>query len=176
MKFPLGKVVDLLTPLTPDSKVIEIGGYKGEFTQEIVKRCNCCVWIFEPVPYLAEACRQTFKENRKVWVVEKAIGTDTIYLNRNRSSLDKGWARSDKEIKVAKGKWNDLLIIPNLLKINCEGGEYEALEEDFSQVPEILVQFHKINGWQEKIKKAKDKLNLTHTCVYSKKWDLWRKK
>lgn len=173
MRFP--ELVDLQKPLIPDSKVIDIGGYTGDYTQEIVKRFDCYVWVFEPNPQYADICRKRFDSNKKIKIIEKAIGTDTLYLNKFSSSLDKNWAKSDKEIKVVRTKWNDLHIIPDLLKINCEGGEYEALEEDFSLVSEILVQFHKIDGYKEKIKKAKEKLSLTHKLIFSKKWDLWQK-
>ena len=36
-------------PLTKDSVVLDVGGYKGTFAAEIVRRYGCHVYVFEPV-------------------------------------------------------------------------------------------------------------------------------
>jgi len=176
MKLSFNTLIDLHKPLTEDSKVIDIGGGKGEYAGKIIERFNCYVWIFEPNPDYVQVLRETFKDNLKVKIIEKAVGkSGKLYLNQLSSSFDKNWARSETFIEVRGGRWSDLHLIPDILKINCEGGEYEALKEDFSLVPEILVQFHKVDGYEEKIGLVKEKLKLTHKIIYSEKWDLWQK-
>jgi hypothetical protein len=53
-------------PLTDDSLVIDLGGYKGQWASDIYARYNCRVFIFEPVKVFHEKIKNRFKENNKI--------------------------------------------------------------------------------------------------------------
>lgn len=52
--------------------IIEIGGNNGEDTMKYAEACNV-LYVFEPVPYLADKLRGMFEANPKVKVIQKAV-------------------------------------------------------------------------------------------------------
>src|SRR6266571_4135800 len=50
-------------PLTPESVVFDIGGYRGEWSAEIVRRYDPHIYIFEPVPRFAGELTRRFETN-----------------------------------------------------------------------------------------------------------------
>ena len=49
--------------LNSDSLVIDLGGYKGQWTSDIYARFNCRVLVFEPVAQFAASIAQRFRHN-----------------------------------------------------------------------------------------------------------------
>jgi FkbM family methyltransferase len=52
--------------LNSKSLVFDIGAYKGDFTDDIVKLFDCYVYLFEPVPQYFNYCKDRFKNNPKI--------------------------------------------------------------------------------------------------------------
>jgi FkbM family methyltransferase len=52
--------------------IIEVGGNDGGHTLEYVNACDV-LYVFEPVPYLADKLRGMFVDNQKVKVIQKAV-------------------------------------------------------------------------------------------------------
>ena len=52
--------------------IIEIGGNNGEDTMKYAEACDV-LYVFEPVPYLADKLRGMFEGNPKVKVIQKAV-------------------------------------------------------------------------------------------------------
>ena len=188
MKLRLADIVDLHKPLKPDSVVIDCGGYKGDYSQEVINRWNPHITIFEPVPEFYEFCKERFKSNSKVQILPLALGTEieerTLYVNKDSSSFYKDWARLDNHIEVFAVQLNNEIDEDEtiaILKINCEGAEFEILqnlhENNLLQnIEEVLIQFHRISNFNEKYPLAVATLEKTHNKVYDNKWQLWRKK
>lgn len=174
MKVSIKGLVALHQPT--NNWVIDCGGYLGEYTEEILKKFDCNVILFEPIPEYAEVCRNKFKD-KKVVVIEKAVGEEgTIRISKNKNSSSQ--FGDGEKIEVESISLNPLIRNIDILKLNCEGAEFEIikrLNEDnlLKDVKEILVQFHK---WVEDPEKSREILSKTHRRIYSFKWDLWVKK
>ena len=54
--------------LTDDSLVLDLGGYKGQWTSDIFSRYCCTVYVFEPVVSFAEGIQKRFARNKKIIV------------------------------------------------------------------------------------------------------------
>ena len=52
--------------LNEASMVIDLGGYSGTWSRNIIEKYNCNVHIFEPFPRWYKHCTDLFKENPKV--------------------------------------------------------------------------------------------------------------
>lgn len=143
--------------LTPDSVVVDLGCFKGDFTSAIHDKYKCRVFAFEPVAHFFADCLSRFKpKNSNVRVLNYAVGGENGVVN--------GFERADSSGVFATdgiGKWSAGMITmdvalgligvagADLLKINIEGSEFPLLEDmvrkdlvrNFSN---ILVQFHDV--------------------------------
>lgn len=156
MKLNIRDIVRKQKPLTSDSLVIDCGGYIGKYSNEVLRRWNPHIIIFEPVPELYEFCKERFESYTNVEVLPYALGKETkkgtIYVNKDASSFYQKWARSDTAIEVDVIKLSDFIKDKkvDLLAINCEGAEFEILQDLYDNnllrsIDEILVQFHRVS-------------------------------
>lgn len=135
-------------PLTPESVVIEVGGYKGRWALQIAERYQPRLFVFEPQPWAAETCRKVLGQSATVLnyglgVVDgladmgewETDGCSFVKPGGNRAMLH--------EIGAA---FRDLAIDRvDLMLVNIEGYEYTLLPHMFDQgiYPErLIVQFH----------------------------------
>ena len=161
----------------PKGLVIDCGGYLGKYTEAILSRFpDCRVILFEPIPEYAEVCRDKFR-GKNVEVIQKAVGKDgriKIAKQGEGSTQFQDWGVMAEVESVS--------LVPfikdvDILKLNCEGGEYEVLKDLdehnlLKDIKEILVQFHKVG---EDIDFYRKLLSKTHRQGYCFKWDLWIK-
>jgi FkbM family methyltransferase len=160
----------------PKGLVIDCGGYLGKYTEAILSRFDCRVILFEPIPEYAEICRNKFKD-KNVEVIQKAVGKDgEIEISKLGESSSQ--FKSGEKINVESVSLVPFIRNVDILKLNCEGGEYEVLKDLnehnlLKDIKEILIQFHKIG---EDIDFYRKLLSKTHQQVYCFKWDLWVKK
>lgn len=174
MNVSIKSLVELHQPNI--NSVIDCGGYIGKYTEEILERFNCQVILFEPIPEYAEVCRKKFKDNKNVEVIQKAVGKDGeigIFKKGESSSQ----FRNGEKTMVESISLVPFIKNVDILKLNCEGGEYEVLRDLdehnlLKDIKEILVQFHEIG---EDIEYYRKLLSKTHKQIYSFKWDLWIK-
>lgn len=178
--------------LDSGSLVLDLGGYKGEFTEEIVNKYDCNVMVFEPVPKFAENIEERFKDNNKVSVytygLEDVDSSEILYLSDNASSAflknhDNGIEILYKDVEKFFLEKNITLV--NLMKINIEGGEYALLEKMIkanliSRVENIQIQFHDIKELNSKkrMKNIWKELEKTHNITWQYKfvWENWERK
>lgn len=172
MKVPLKSLVALHDN---PKLVIDVGGYKGDYCDEVIKRFNCKVLIFEPIEEYAQICRDRFKENPNVRVIQTALGNGhsrPMYKSKNCSSF---YNVADEIETVPVGLLSDFLTEDvDLIKLNCEGAEYEILQNLIDtgwlpRIPELLIQFHKGNK-----EKMMEELSKTHNLIPAPKWTLWK--
>lgn len=128
--------------LKPNSNCIDIGGFKGEITDEILKFSpKGTHHIFEPIPEFYKAIAGKFKNTQSVNVVNLAVsdqkGTSTFKYVPNFPAYS-GLKKRDypdnttevKEIEVKTDRLEN--VIPgsfkiDLIKIDVEGAEYLVL-------------------------------------------------
>ena len=143
-------------PVITGSLVIDGGGYKGEWSAEIIARYGCKILVFEPVPQFAEHLQKYFKNNQLVTIIMKALGGSSRRTTFNY--LDNGTSEyrgDDAKEHITADVVDIVRIFEEMggariacLKLNVEGGEYEVLERmiETNKVElcdSLLIQFHR---------------------------------
>jgi FkbM family methyltransferase len=180
-------------PLDADARVIDVGGYEGDWTAEMLMRFRCCVDVFEPVPEFADQMRRRFAFTERVTVHEFGLGARDARLplevGGERSSFLHGLGRNSRvieaEIRDVVAYLDDAEIErADVLKLNIEGAEYELLERLLgagraSTFEFILIQFHDelpdAHGRAEAIER---RLGETHDLMWRFPfvWESWRRR
>ena len=142
--------------LNEESIVFDIGGYKGDYAQEVYDKYGCTVYLFEPHPEFYDACVQRFLLNDKIIRLNYGLSdkngkfmlSDCVdgssFLNPNHQDKSGIECEVKEIVSVLK-----LLKVTNidLMKINIEGGEYPVLlhmisKKVVSLVDNYQIQFH----------------------------------
>lgn len=189
-KFYSDKVSLIDFDLNQDSIVFDVGGYKGEFSEEIFNNFQSQIYLFEPHPVFLKKLETKFHNNRKVSLFNIGLsnknyevkilnnGQGTSILKNSKSGVKVSIVSILKFIEDKKIQKIDLL------KLNIEGSEYEVLLElidskFINNINNLLIQFHIID--KESIKKREwiqTKLNKTHKLNfdYYFVWESWSKR
>lgn len=175
-------------PLNGNSIVFDVGGYVGEWAQEIVEKYGSNIYIFEPVEKFMQQAKARLGNNSKVRFLpfglsdtdeQLAIGSDD-----DASSVFRGDADISIQLRDVKGVIEELGITHiDLLKLNIEGGEYKVLPRMIetgliSLCTDIQVQFHDFYPNAVKLRDdIRKELALTHhlTYDYPFTFENWRK-
>jgi FkbM family methyltransferase len=175
--------------LTPDSVVLDCGGYEGSFAAEIFARYGCRVIVLEPVQEFYEKIVARFKENLKVEVLPFGIGPQTrkvkfiIKGDMSGPLADSGEERNVKILSMAALTGILGLASYDLIKINIEFGEYPLLEDMLKKAyitmfKNLQIQFHgKGHPDFEKSRHAiRERLAETHEeqWCFPWCWESWR--
>jgi len=168
--------------LTPDSVVLDCGGYMGDFADAIWQKYDCEVRVFEPVKQFYEICRDRFKDIPKIRVHNYGLGGSTrksffrIKGNMTGSFADDG---PTEVIDLVEGS----RILPgDLMKLNIEGGEFEVLDNlletrEITKYKNLQIQFHQVIPDCEKRRDAiRERLAETHEeqWCFPWCWESWR--
>jgi hypothetical protein len=152
--------------LKPDDYVIDIGSYRREWADEIIKRYGCKVECFEAL------------DNRAAWHFDGELQMGGAFYYTSQFAEVKPYSYKCFDI----GRFLDREVA--LMKINIEGGEYSLLtyiiDEDFiNKIKNIQVQFHLVDGLdsEKMYENLKDKLLKTHslTWQYPFVWENWKR-
>ena len=171
--------------LDSNSLVIDVGGYKGDFTAHIVRKYNCRVNVYEPAGYFCDVTTGRFADNPKVKVFKYGL-EDRDYMGPISRFEDAGsmfyssFDQNDERVHihdVAKEITEDV----DLMAINCEGDEYGILErliqtDQIVNVRNLLIQFHPfIADCQCRRHTIRETLKETHKEKYSYDfcWEAW---
>jgi FkbM family methyltransferase len=139
-------------PLTEDSIVMDLGGFKGIWASQIINLYNPNVYIIEPIYDYHNYMVNKFADNNKVKLMNVGVSDedkeDIIFINADSSSFNSdGTAENVKLLTMESifNKWN--LKKVDLLQINIEGGEYLLLENmletgSINKFKNIQIQFH----------------------------------
>lgn len=148
------KTLRLDYDLNENSIVIDGGGYKGEWSNNISNKYDCIIHIFEPVTEYYNLITERFKNNDKIHVHKYGLSntnkTVDIYLSNDGSSVH--IANGPKEtinmvdINDYFSKLNITKI--DLMKLNVEGEEYNILERVIEtnmlkMFTDLQIQFHR---------------------------------
>ena len=174
--------------LNPESIVIDLGGYEGQWASDILGKYNCHIYIFEPYSKYAERIKKRFIKNPKIKVYELGLSNKDEILELNISDdgssiFVESSEKSQVSLKDAIKFFESINIQHiDLLKINIEGGEYAFLEriidnKIISKIQNIQVQFHDfVPDAENRMKRIQKKLSDTHTTTYSYDfvWENWK--
>jgi FkbM family methyltransferase len=175
--------------LNMDSVVWDVGGHQGDFARNIIQRYGCSVVCFEPMYQFQQAIRN--QNMPGLTLIPCALGKSTY--------LSTFWLQGDLSGAFASGTPETVAVLDvasilrgagkiDLLKLNCEGMEYDILERVLDtflerQLCNIQVQFHTVaaNAEQRRID-IRHALSDTHKLTYEHKltceepfiWENWQ--
>lgn len=171
--------------LAATSIVFDLGGYRGEWSEQIHRRYGCRIFVFEPAPSFASQITDRFRSQSDISVFGFALGASdgTLQLSLNENATSSYTSGTgdfvEAEVRDFIAFLDDQQIEGiDLLKINIEGGEYELLDHlistgCISRVRHIQVQFHSfVPGAEERVEDIRRRLWETHVPVYSLDW-IW---
>ncbi len=150
-------------PLTPNSLVMDVGGFEGDWVMGIYTRYACNVLVFEPVKEFYEIIASKFHSNSKVLVYN--YGLDGM----STSVLSKGGERV--EIKDIFTVLNNFAKV-DLIKLNIEGAEYDLLDYIIenglqTKLINIQIQFHSnVADYEKRRESIREALAKTHHLTY----------
>lgn len=180
--------------LDRDSVVFDLGGYRGDFTQGIVEKYDCYVYVFEPVPEYADKICERFQDNPKVKVynfgLEEKNSKEVLYMHGDGSSVYQNKDAAEKvEIQyrcISEFLKENHIENINLMKVNIEGGEYSLMEHmmktgEIHMIENLQIQFHNIKRLHAKKRQKKicSELEKTHELTWAYRpfvFDNWRRK
>ena len=175
-------------PLSPDSTVFDVGGYRGLWTDTLIERLGFSpnVYIFEPIFF------SSILAGHKVQIFPFGLGAaDDEKVFSVRGDGTGLWTKSSETNETKNGHIQDIakvvseLGITNidLISINCEGGEYDILErmiqtELVSKCKYIQIQYHDVlPNAAERRDRITENLCKTHEEKYNFpwRWEAWKR-
>jgi len=176
--------------LDENSLVLDVGGYRGQWTSDIFAMYCCSIHIFEPIAEFADSIAKRFSRNNKIIVHRFGLSNENrkaeISCERDESSVFKHGTMTQEILLVNASEFLEQQGIRgvDLIKINIEGGEYDLLEHlieagFIAQIRSILVQFHDFVPQAEKrMQNIQKQLAKTHYLAYQYRfvWEKWKRK
>lgn len=165
-----------------DRFVIDIGANVGDTTLYFAKN-GANVIGFEPVKHLYNLGIKNISVNHNlknnITFINKAVGGKKGEISIEDNNSTKGYMDQndsyDIEVITIKDVLNDYNFTPDVLKMDCEGCEFEIiLNEDLTMFNDIIFEHHSeatgndYNLLVEKLKKENFKIN-TWPCYASNK-------
>lgn len=170
--------------LNSQSIVFDLGGYEGNFTENIFARYNSTIYIFEPVKGFYNKIVKRFENNEKVKIFNFGLSDKycEVEINLSADGSSVFTNSKNKETIVLKDivsflkeqKINKI----DLLKINIEGGEFEVIpalieSNAIKNITDLQVQFHTfVDNAKQRRNEIRKKLSKTHKLTYDY-WFIW---
>jgi len=141
--------------LNENSIVFDVGGYVGDWSDEIYRRYECTIHVFEPIQQFLDIINKKLSDNKKILVHSIALSDvtglypvsvigdqSTLYVNENKMNI---WC-----MDILKFMNDHKIKEVDLIKINIEGEEYKLLDRMIStdimkRFKNIFLQFHVID-------------------------------
>lgn len=186
--------------LNEESTVLDVGGYRGQFTDDIVRQYNPHVYVYEPVREFYEDIVRRFKDNPKVVVFNRGLSdqSTSVFLNKQgqNSSEYRGGEGQEQlppdpvfgvptietvQLEDAARAIQEFYHV-DLMSINCEGGEFDIVPRLIEtglirRVENLQVQFHRFypgaDAAREKIREALQNTHVQRFC-YPWVWESWK--
>jgi FkbM family methyltransferase len=178
--------------LDPDSVVLDVGAYVGDWSEEISRRYGAQIHAFEPGPNAGGKLRDRFAAAPNVTVHTYGLGATEarapLALEGPGSTLRSGTGTFGSAVVQLRDVAAVLAELGvdhvDLCKLNIEGGEYDVFDRliETGWLPRIRlvsVQFHE---WHPKAyvrrRAIRRELRKTHDEVwaYPFVWELWRRR
>ncbi len=164
-------------------RVVDFGGYLGEYAEEFLRRDNPQVFIFEPVRAFFIIIENKFFGKSNIEVINYAIGMTERKVKIGLSGAASGINIAAEKMVEIEFKTPDSYpyIFGNeidVCKINIEGGEYELIRamhasEFIQNISILFIQFHEHPT--ESVEEAQKILKATHELTWSYEfvWERW---
>ena len=176
--------------LSPDSLVFDVGGYRGQFTQQIATRFDCRIHVFEPVDGYCREIRNNLGGNPKIVVNNFGLSDRTeaqlISVDEAASTTTRREGQLERIQLVDIHEYVSSIGAESidLIKINIEGGEYALLSRMhetglIARCRDIQIQFHDfVPDAYARREKLREMLSNTHKLTYDYYfiWENWRLK
>jgi FkbM family methyltransferase len=179
-------VRDLTLPHSP--VVIDIGGFIGDFSLYAAKRLNARrVIVCEPSPRNWALLLKNIANNGyedRIEPVNKAV-TDGGNIMMNVDAPDEyqcmvsAYCPSEQPLSAVSGISLGQLLRDyavesvDLLKIDCEGGEYAILEstpaEVLSRIRNIVFEYHDVDRWWARLEGVKQRLRREGYALHTRR-------
>jgi FkbM family methyltransferase len=163
----------LSVPLRLNPTVVDIGGYIGDFTLYAARYLDAAhVVVYEPVAENFAILRKNVETNGlegRVTAVNKAVSNSNEVV-LNVQAKDAGelhvsayWyadspKRSVPAVTIAGLLEEHGLGAVDLLKIDCEGGEYDILTDVprsvLDRIHNIVFEYHRIDGFERRLERV----------------------
>lgn len=154
-----------------NSTVVELGGYKGRWTDQIIKKYNPRLFVLEPIKEFYEDLKRRFS-NDKVTVLNVGVSTQDKFVefvikeDSTSQYIEKNNSNTVMVELWAIEKLLELTGEVDLIQINIEGEEYPLLEylienDLIYKFKRLMIEFHFENkeGFPERRRKIQEKLN-----------------
>lgn len=164
--------------LKPDDVVIDLGAYRGEWSEEIFRRYKCKMVLVEPGPWIV-GCHAGLVINKaaSTYNGKQKFGGAYYYT----SSHEEGGTEYECfDINALLRQETEIALV----KMNVEGSEFDLLEHIYKaglmpRIRDLQVQFHLIEGEQAIMRYGalSGLLSETHslTWQFSFCWENWRR-
>ena len=180
--------------LSSESVVFEVGGYLGEFSEDLFNKFNCNLYVLEPVKEFYNKLCHKFKDDNKISVLNYGLHKENteMYISvdeqngENSTVLNRAVIKNAKKEKIILKRIEDVMEQNDvsqidLLNINIEGGEYDLLNylvrsPVIYKIKNIQVQFHDfVEDAHVKRNIIHAKLHNTHKMTYNYEfvWENW---
>lgn len=178
-------------PLTPESTVIDAGGYEGNWSHVMRLSYGCRLVVFEPIQRFHALCASRLA-GLPHSLIHGALGGsarfEEMHIQQDSTGVFAGSPLVERVLV------HDVLAILaafqppagrlDLLKLNIEGMEYEVLERLLAQgqqeqIEHYLVQFHTCApDYAKRRADITERLNYTHRCVFCTPyvWEHWERR
>lgn len=174
-------------PLTPDSIVIDAGGYEGSFAKTIAEKYGCRVYVYEPVLEHAAGILRRI-EHTPLAALIKVLNAGLGANDRREKFGVKGdqtgiACDGNREEEVQIVAIDQALVVlagtdrqVDLLKLNIEGMEFEVLEALLDRglthrFNNIQVQFHNnLPRAEQRRDYIKNLMLLNHRITWDADW------
>lgn len=181
--------------LSANPIIVDIGGYIGDFSIYAAKYLNADrVIVYEPTAENFRILKQNIQSNAfedRIIAVNKAVSNSAeIMLNveiqeSNEVHASGYWYPDAEHRKIPSITLSDVLAehqlnSVDLLKVDCEGGEYDIFpavtDETFSSIRNIVFEYHRVDGFEGKLElvfnrliSAGYKLRVEEAIVYARR-------
>ena len=163
--------------LPPKPTVVDVGGYIGDFCLYAVKYLDAArVIVYEPTAENFEILQRNVEENGyedRIMAVNKAVSDSSeVVLNLEiRESQEVhvssylyggGIRRTVPAVTLSELVATHGLDTIDLLKIDCEGGEYDILPEVpgdvLGRIQNIVFEYHRVDDYKAKLERILKRL------------------
>jgi len=174
--------------LTENSVVFDVGGYLGNWSEKIIEKYNCFVYIFEPVEEYYHIINEKFKDNKKVKIYNFGFSDESNLANMSKLGEGSSQYLSSDQIEnvdmttLSSFFTNNDVPRIDLLKLNIEGDEYKVLNDIITNkllpyIDDIQIQWHDFKlEWEEQKKSIIKELKKLFILTYSFDgvWENWQ--
>ena len=173
--------------LSADSVVVDLGGFRGEWTRRMYERYGCFFHVFEPHPVFAEELTGQFSAFPKITVHPVALDAqDGWFELSDLGDASSAFRPADAMVRCRSVEAAGYLRRQGIdridaMKINIEGGEFTLLPQLVASgvigtIGTLQVQFHRLSDDSPARRETiRAQLSATHrqTWCYPFVWEEW---